>query len=231
MTKQEKLNSDLLTSIEECNLIKIKSLIRKGADVYADSNEALELSVEKGQLDILKYLLKITDDTYCLYYDKETLLLTSILAGHLHIVKHLIEIGADIHANNNEALCQSAAFGHLDIVKYLIESGADIHVNNDMALRMSSKYGFLEIVKYLVEKGADIHAENDWALKSSAFHGYMEVVKYFIVDCNMEATGPLHYLKEHSDNNTLDAIRIINSIVLDKNLHNNIIKPPSKIKI
>ena len=34
-------------------------------------------------------------------------------------------------------------------MKYLVEQGADIHAENDQALRVASYNGYLEIVKYL----------------------------------------------------------------------------------
>ena len=40
-------------------------------------------------------------------------------------------------------------------MKYLVE-GANIHADNDFALRESARCGRLEILKYLVDKGVDI---------------------------------------------------------------------------
>ena len=100
--------------------------------------------------------------------------------GDLEKVKELVENGADIHAQDDHALCWSANNGQLDVVKYLVENGADIHAYNDDALRLSAEKSNIDLVKYLVENGANIHADNDYALRLSALHGHLNVVKYLV---------------------------------------------------
>ena len=51
--------------------------------------------------------------------------------------------------------------GDIGIVKRLLQLGADIHAKDDNVLQYSAENGQLEMVKYLVEKGADIHARDD----------------------------------------------------------------------
>ena len=57
------------------------------------------------------------------YLDEQ--LVYALQYGDLERVKYLIENGADIHAEDDDALQLSACFGHLDVVKYLIENGAN----------------------------------------------------------------------------------------------------------
>ena len=97
--------------------------------------------------------------------------------GQIDQVKYLVKQGADIHANNNEALRLASKYGKYDVVKYLVENGA---ANNDKALRLASKYGHIHIVKYLVEQGAvDIHAR-DKALRLAGEYGHIHIVKYLL---------------------------------------------------
>ena len=96
--------------------------------------------------------------------------------GHVEVVSALLEAGADIHANNDDALRWSAENGHVEVVSALLEAGADIHANNDAALRRSASNGHVEVVSALLEAGADIHAGYDDALRWSASNGHMEVV-------------------------------------------------------
>ncbi|AYV85138.1 MAG: repeat protein [Satyrvirus sp.] len=98
--------------------------------------------------------------------------------GHLEIVKLLIEKGANIHAVNDGALHGASFNGHLEIVKLLTENGADIHAENDRALQWASENGHLEIVKLLIDKGANIHAENDGALRWASLYGHSEIIKF-----------------------------------------------------
>ena len=79
---------------------------------------------------------------------------------------------------NDQPLIWASRNGHLDIVKYLVGKGANIHADDDEALRLASHYGHLEVVKYLVEKGANIRARDDYALKYARRNGHVDVVKY-----------------------------------------------------
>ena len=62
----------------------------------------------------------------------------------------------------------------------MVENGADIHANDEDALGWASDRGFIEVVKYLVEKGANIHARDDYALCFSSQYGRIEVVKFLL---------------------------------------------------
>ena len=46
-------------------------------------------------------------------------------------------------------LIEASRTGNLDLIKDLISKGADIHAQDDEALRWASKHGHLEIVNYL----------------------------------------------------------------------------------
>ncbi len=100
--------------------------------------------------------------------------------GQLEVVRYLIENKADVHANDDWALRWTSRNGHLEVVKYLVERGADIHAQDDYALRWASRNGHLEVVKYLTEHGADVHAQDDYALRLASHNGHLEVVKYLI---------------------------------------------------
>ena len=67
----------------------------------------------------------------------------------LDVIKDLVKEGADIHANDNEALRWAAENGHLDVVKYLVSMGADIHALDDGTLRWAAINGHKDVVKYL----------------------------------------------------------------------------------
>ena len=96
----------------------------------------------------------------------------------INTFKYLVDNGANIHADDDEALRFSAYNGNLEIVKYLFEHGANIRALDDWALCLSASQGHLEVVKYLVENGADIHACNDSDLCWAANNGHLDVVEY-----------------------------------------------------
>ena len=69
----------------------------------------------------------------------------------------LIKYKRDNKKYVNEYLMEGSENGRLDQVIIALKNGADIHADNDDALRWASKNGHLEVVKYLVENGANIH--------------------------------------------------------------------------
>ena len=101
----------------------------------------------------------------------------SIENNILSLAKLSIELGADIHAQDDDALCWASEFGHTEIVKLLLDRGADIHAQNDWVLRWASENGHTETVKLLLDRGADIHADNDYAFHCASNRGHTETVK------------------------------------------------------
>lgn len=73
--------------------------------------------------------------------------------GRFKIVKLLLEKGADVHAQNDEALIASCTYKHIEVVKLLLNKGSDIHADYDLALCCFSENE--EMVKFLLEKGAN----------------------------------------------------------------------------
>ena len=165
MTKQEKLNNELIEKTKKGHLEEVKSLIKQGADVNVkdnDGNTALISSSYNGHLEIEQGAdVEAKDKT------GKTALIESSSNGCLDIVKCLLDNGADVEAKDKTgktALIWSSNNGHLDIVKYLIEQGADVNVkNNDgnTALIWSSFERHLDIVKYLIKQGADINVKDN----------------------------------------------------------------------
>ena len=59
----------------------------------------------------------------------------------------------------------------------LLKAGANVHADNDQALVYASSEGHLETVMILLEYWANLHADNDWALREASLNGHLEVVK------------------------------------------------------
>jgi len=91
--------------------------------------------------------------------------------------KEAFRLGADIHADDDAALCWASQNGHLEVVKFLVSKGANIHAVDDRALQLASQYGHLAVVKFLVSKGANIHSDDDFALQVACENGHLAVVK------------------------------------------------------
>ena len=77
------------------------------------------------------------------------MMIEMVREGNMKGLLLMREKGANIHANNDQALREAARYGHLAIVKYLTEQGLNIHAQNDAAIRWATKSGHLDVVKYL----------------------------------------------------------------------------------
>ena len=104
----------------------------------------------------------------------------SVRRGYLSIVKLLIDLGADIHAKNNQAIIMASYCNRLDIVKLLIDLGADIHAQNNQAIVDASMRGHLSVVQLLINSGADIHDQNNQAIVNASSYGHLHVKKLLI---------------------------------------------------
>ncbi len=95
---------------------------------------ALSLSsIEEGDFEMFKYLLKKGVDVNVKNDDGSTALMVASLYGNLEMVKYLIENGADINAKDNDgstALIYASKWANLEEVEYLVKNGADINIKD-----------------------------------------------------------------------------------------------------
>ncbi|KAJ3051517.1 hypothetical protein HK097_007453 [Rhizophlyctis rosea] len=126
-----------------------------------------------GRTEILKILLKWGIDPN----HEERLLKLAVERGQTEAVNILLDAGADVHANNEEALMIASGQGFANIVQLLINAGADVHIQSDEALKLAAEKGHAGTVQTLLSAGADIHSGEDEALCRAARKGKLDVVK------------------------------------------------------
>ncbi|BCS83715.1 putative ankyrin repeat protein [Cotonvirus japonicus] len=122
---------------------------------YKFDLNVIEFAVKRGNLDIIKYILKLKHEKDDLVDNKrfkkiglQKCFEISCEQGQIEVVKFLAEKEANIQANNYPVRLASKN-GHLEVVKFLVEKGVDIQ-NNNNATELASKNGHLEVIKYLV---------------------------------------------------------------------------------
>ena len=76
-----------------------------------------------------------------------------------------VKAGADVHAQEDEALRWASYNGHVAVVECLLKAGADVHAREDEALRYASENGHVAVVECLLKAGANVHAREDYALR------------------------------------------------------------------
>ena len=142
------------------DLDKMKTLLKmdKGLiDIQnPEKDTALHIASEKGNEDIVRYLVKHGADVNIANNHGDISLHYAVNSGNENIVRYLVEHGADINKADVEKCTPvviAAQGEYKNILKYLIEHGADLKNGIGSSLIWTLSFGGHEdIVKYLVEK-------------------------------------------------------------------------------
>lgn len=176
-------NQSLLAhGVINAHIEMIDALLKHGANVQINNNEALLWCAQYGRYENIERNMR-------LFYDAAEHpelntnvknLVDLIEDEYLKIMRVLLENGADVHTNDDEALRANIHTLSPKIVRVLLEYGANVHANNDEALRSSCANKRLENVKILLEHGANVHACDDEALRTSAKFSCTEIVQVLL---------------------------------------------------
>ncbi|MFN7097869.1 MAG: ankyrin repeat domain-containing protein [Gammaproteobacteria bacterium] len=200
--KLRKLNIALIEAIQARQLVQVKILIEKGANLHLqegeqvhfynnDENNPLHLAAEKGLLSIVKYLVSNGANVNARNRREVTPLHFAVHEGHASIIKFLIEKGADIEAidiDGGTPLSWAAYVGKQVPLKLLTQYGADIHIadnNNTTPLHWACYKDNFEMVKFLIKHGADADIETlnnneETPLTLAILNGCTQIVLYLI---------------------------------------------------
>lgn len=144
--KKGNLEKIMKEAIENRSFRMVKQLSKGKWDVSL----LLSLAYEKGDVDMVKYIVKNKPDS------RGTALIQASNRGNLDMIKYLMENKNDIKDNNiSFALEEASRLGFLDIVKYLVENRADISHDDSLSLAFAVEKRHPEIVKYLLQNGAN----------------------------------------------------------------------------
>ena len=69
----------------------------------------------------------------------------AIKANNLDRVEELLEYGADVHANDDEALREACLNHYFEVARLLLKYGADVHVYDNEPLRIACQFQDLEV--------------------------------------------------------------------------------------
>jgi hypothetical protein len=119
--------------------------------VITSDDQVLRAAVEAGCLATSYLLLQQgVDPNQCLH-DEETLLQSAVRRVKRDLVTCLLEYGADVHANENEALRTAVEFGCPDIIQQLIAKGSNVESG---FLVKAAAVGSAEIIALLLKHGS-----------------------------------------------------------------------------
>ncbi len=192
--RQDKL---LLAAIEAGDIPRVRSAVRRGANVNGDHTKQslgswqipLILAAKLGNEVIVRLLVDNDADIEAKEKGGLTPLSTAAEKGHKDVVQLLLEEEANTEARDTAGWSplSSAAFkGHKDVVQLLLDRGADIEAKDHAGSRpLSAAFqGHKDLVVQLWrERGAHLEDKDHggWSpLSSAAFRGHKDVVQLLL---------------------------------------------------
>ena len=162
----------------------------------ADNQAVFNAAVDKGNLDIMRMILKRREVSLNVKNEYgETPLQRAANNGHVEIVKFLVEQGVlvDYYAQGDQALISAASKGHFEIVKNLCCQGKvdpnarDGQGRNALYYAAESKdadnkENGEEMARFLLDKGADPNPVegSDGPLHQASVHDHAKIVALFL---------------------------------------------------
>ena len=147
----------------------VEPLLRHGADVHHNNDEALRMASSVASTDVVQRLIDAGADVTAL--DNQALC-NAANDVNAPMVLVLLKNGADVHARNEFTLRAAMRPNPSDFVmRYALataalENGADVHVDEDWPVRTAAAALDHEMVRVLVSHGADVTARDNEALRS-----------------------------------------------------------------
>ncbi|XP_063407048.1 ankyrin-1-like [Mytilus trossulus] len=163
------------------------------------------VACEKGQIAVVKYLMKYNENIDTKNMDNTTALSATCLNGHTEVAQLLLDNKADINSRDTygqTALHSACQNGHTETVKILMEFGMNANQKNKNGrtpLYLACGQGRHDTVKYLLDlNGQALISRVDTTIKTekgssplhrACFKGHLEVVKLLIdVGMNLNDT-------------------------------------------
>lgn len=201
-------------------------------DILHTSTSLLQLAAVRGNLQIVKFLIKSNSDVNNVDHIGKTALHYASFEGNLEIVNCLIDSKANLDIrdqNGRTALHYAAVRYHLDIVKCLINANANLNIcdnDGDTALHLSVPFdrGF-EISRCLVESGANLDITNSGTtpLHTTCTQGSLQTFKLLIdkkANINLRTHSGQSCLHLSVAFNSLESVEI-SQILIEKGLDVN----------
>ena len=177
-----------------CSKMIIRKLIGQGTQVNAknkDNCTALMLAYSKGNVDVIKILLKAGADPNIADANGDTLSHYAVRGNaSKEVLQNIIDHGADVNVTNNEnqtALLLACEDGNENAITVLLKAGADPNIADadgdiclhDAVRRDNSK----EVIQAIIDHGADVNATNQdncTALMFACHKGNEEIINILL---------------------------------------------------
>ncbi|MBN1552604.1 ankyrin repeat domain-containing protein [bacterium] len=196
---------------ESRELQQIRSLIEKDPSAINRtdnrSRTPLHIAAEKGQIDVVAYLIEKGADLEAADFHRNTPLTLAVEKGNLDVVRLLAESGAKMKGPGIDSVILNRALASrsIEMLKYLLQQGLD-PAQKDTAgntvLHYAARYG-LEQTRIILESGVDVNAVNHRG-ETPLFNAFLHPE---IVDCLIEAGADVNVKSAEGTTPLLKAIQ------------------------
>jgi len=162
----------------------VTMLIHKGADVRANTEEALSLAAAYGHVDLVRlFVVEYGCDIHAVEDDPLNM---AVLYKHTNVAHLLLIYGANAQANNNAALKRAVDTGNVYLATLLLDYDADIHVDDDRLLLTAVLHNFIAMTELLLTRGSTDHPPPSWQQKKNeslwhaAYEGHLTIMQVLL---------------------------------------------------
>ena len=153
------LEKEMINSVRDQNLERLKQLISRGVDLGYNNQAALRIAISNNDLPMVKYLL-----------DNGALIKRNVLWGILRKDNpdpNMLQFLLNTNEAKDIALNILVGSDKLNMVKYLLDNGANINNPETKPLYYAVDNLNLPMVKYLISRGANVNIDNGAPLRSA----------------------------------------------------------------
>lgn len=194
--KNNILSWELIDSINNNNIEKVKELIKVGVNVKDEFKidfgrnyyglHPLVIAAEKGQKEIVQLLIEAGADVNSKNKYGTTALHEACRKGYLDIFYYLIKSAANINQLDCEsrgAFYWACSSGYLEMAEFLIKMGVEINIQergSQTPLSIAVWHKHTDLVKLLISSGAKINIENRILILDAALYSTKEIFNLLI---------------------------------------------------
>lgn len=163
-------HEELMEAIKMGDLKEVKSLVKQGADIHFNDEQALVSSVFHNYLEITKYLLSKKAN---IHVEKRRILQYAGKNGNVEMIEFLQNNGLNIKENNGFLLVIAAENNHKDLVKFLIEQSIPIskpHLFSNARVNQSMKKHIQDCIYHKALHTRLVHILNEQEAKTISSH-------------------------------------------------------------
>jgi hypothetical protein len=142
-------------------------------------HEAILRACEKGHIEIIEYLRKMTNAPAIEHY-RYKVLRSSCYYCQYKVTEYLLESTKFSQDVLNDALCMSCKRGHPQAVKLLLSHGAQIYSDGHDAVETLARYNNPGCLRVLVEHKADIFRKDTQSLRTAVACGVLDTIECLI---------------------------------------------------